>query len=286
MSFIIYIAPAIILFLVVTVSALPAIAQGRMLLLGTSAFYTVGAFFSVYVVGRGQMPGTWSLIAGGLAGGLGGATLAVICTRLRSDYFALATLCFGELLRLTLLIHPPFPGPQGIADILRGTMLGVSLESAEAMTAASCVLLILAAITTSLAMRSPWGAALQAVHDHEIAARTSGLPVSKVRMIALVYAGIWGGIAGALGVRYLSLADAESFALSESIMVLVVILLAGQPSVLRCLVFGIAVATLSELLRFVTTGAVRQMAFGALLFMLALILRNDLRDAALGGDRL
>jgi branched-chain amino acid transport system permease protein len=285
MSFIMHVAPAIILFLVVTVSALPAIAQGRMLLLGTSAFYTAGAFFSVYIAGRGETPGTLSLVAGGLAGGVGGVVLAGICTRLRGDYFALATLCFAELLRLTLLISPPFPGPQGIPGIPRGTLLGMPIDSAAAMTAVAGVLLVFVTVTTALAVTSPWGAALQAVHDHEAAARTSGLPVSKVRLAALAYAGIWGGMAGALGVRYLSLADPESFALSESIMVLVVVLLSGRPSVLRCLVCGTAVATLSELLRFVATGAVRQIAFGALLFLLALVVRDDLRDAEMGGAR-
>ncbi len=279
MTFVIQIAPAILLFLVVAVAALPAISQGRMLILGTSAFYTIGAFSSVWLTQTNATPGTISLLAGGLLGGASGVLLAFLCARLRGDYFALATLCFAELLRLLLLISPPFPGPQGIPGISRGALLWVSLETPEAMAAAAGVLLLLCSAATALVIASPWGAALQAVHDHEIAARSSGLPVQKIRLVALAYAGAWAGAAGALGVRYLSLADAETFSLPESIMVLVVILLAAGPSVVRCLTFGTMLAALSELLRFVATGAVRQIVFGGLLFALALVLRDDLRSA-------
>jgi branched-chain amino acid transport system permease protein len=279
MRFVVQIAPAVILFLVVTVSALPAIAQARMLMLGTAAFYTAGAFVSIYVSGQGRIPGTLSMVVGGLAGAVTGIFLAGICHRLRGDYFALATLCFAELLRLVLLINPPFPGPQGIAGIARGTLIGLPIDSGLAMTTATSILLVAVSVTTALLIRSPWGAALHAVHDHEIAARSTGLPVNTIRLGCLAYVGAWSGMAGALGVRYLSLADADNFSLSESIMVLVVVLLSGSPSVMRCLLFGAVLATLSELLRFVATGAIRQIVFGALLFFLALVVRDDLRSA-------
>lgn len=283
LTFIIQIAPAVLLFLVVAVSALPAIGQGRMLVLGASAFYVAGAFTSAaFGSGDGQ-PGTFSLLVGALAGSASGALLAVFAIRLRGDYFALASLAFGELLRLTLLISPPFPGPQGIARIPRGTLAGLPLDSVAAMSVAAGLLLLACAVMTVLLVASPWGAAIQAAHDHEIGARSAGLPVHRIRFGALVYAGAWGGAAGALGARYLGLADVESFSLPESIMVLVVVLLAGSPSVSRCLVVGSLIGGLSELLRFVATGAVRQIGFGAMLFALAFVLRDDLRAAEAPG---
>lgn len=285
MNFVNQIAPSIILFLVVTVSTLPAITQARMLLLGTSAFYTVGVFASVYRVSPEQPPEVFSLLIGGIAGGLTGALLACICMRLRGDYFALATLCFAELLRLVLIINPPFPGPQGIPGIPRGTLFGISLASAGTMTTAAGVLLILTSVTTALVIASPWGAALQGIHDNEAAARSAGLPVTRIRLAALVYVGFWSGTAGALGVRYLSLADADSFSLTESIMVLVVVLLSARPSVPRCLAFGAGIAALSEILRFVTTGALRQIVFGALLFFLAFVIRDTLWNSEPSGIR-
>ncbi len=220
-----------------------------------------------------------------LGGALAGATMGILCNRLRGDYFALGTLCFAELLRLSLVISPPFPGPQGIPGIARGTLGLVSIESAPAMVVAALILLLACSLITSLLIAAPWGASLRAVHDHEIGAKSSGLPVGRIRLGALTYAGAWGGTAGALGARYLSLADVESFALPESIMVLVVVLLAGRPSVSRCLLTGATIAALNELLRFLATGAVRQIAFGAILFGLAFILRDDLRTADTSGGR-
>jgi branched-chain amino acid transport system permease protein len=277
LNFAIQIAPSILLFLVVAVAALPAVAQARMLLLGAAAFCTVGSFASVSVMTSAQ-PDTLSLFVGGVAGAATGALLAAACNRLRGDYFALATLCFAELLRLILLINPPFPGPQGIPGVQRGFLFGISLADPLAMIAVAGLLVVLVSVVTWLLINSPWGAALQASSDNEVAARTSGLPTNKIRLSALVYAGFWCGIAGALSVRYLSLADAETFSLTESIMVLVVALLCGRPSVIRCLYFGAGIAVVSELLRFLASGAVRQIIFGSLLFILVLMLRDALRS--------
>jgi branched-chain amino acid transport system permease protein len=275
MNFVLEIAPAIILFTVVTVAALPAIGQGRMLVLGTAAFYTAGAFLSTLGV---NAPSTTTLAIGGLGGGIAGALMALLCVRLRGDYFALATLCFAELFRLVLVINPPFPGPQGIPAIHRGTLLGFSINSATTMTMASLALLFAVTAVTALIGSSPWGAALRAVNDHEQSARSAGLRTSRVRSAALVYAGVAAGLAGALGARYLSLADAQTFALPESVMVLVVVLL-SRGSVWWCVLVAATLSALSEVLRFIATGAVRQMVFGALLVWIALVLRDDLREA-------
>jgi branched-chain amino acid transport system permease protein len=277
MSFTIDLVPRIALFLMVAVSALPAISSARMLLLGVSSFYTVGAFASAWFDG-GQAGGTLSLLMGAACGCLAAAVLAGACRRLRGDYFALATLCFAELARLVLLISPPFPGPQGIPGIQRGTLLGFSLNTTLSIAVAALLFLCAAASVTALLLRSPWASALRATSDNEQAAKTFGLPVEAMRSTTLLYAGAWSGLAGALGARHLSLADASTFALPESILVVVVLLLAGTPSVFRCLLFGTAIATLSEVLRFVATGTTREIAFAALLFVAALSVRDDLRN--------
>ncbi len=277
MNFGLELVPQVAIFLIVAVSALPAISTGRMLVLGVSGCYTVGAFVSVWF-DAGQPGGTASMVIGALGGGLAGAFLAAACLRLRGDYFALASLCFAEVVRLGLLINPPFPGPQGIAGVPRGTLLGFSIESPEAIATAALLCLGLISTVTTLTLVSPWAAALRATSDNERAARTNGLPTNRIRSTALVYMGLGSGIAGALGTRYLSLADANTFSLPDSILVLVVLLLAGAPSVWRCIVFGTLVSSFSEVLRFIATGAIREIAFAALLVAAALVVRDDLRN--------
>ncbi len=278
MSLILELAPRIALFLVVVVAAMPAVTQARMLLLGTSAFYTAGAFASVaFGLGVHQF-GAGSLLVGGVAGGLTAAFLAIVCRNLRGDYFALATLCIAELLRLVLLISPPFVGPQGIPGVPPGYIFGISLASPWAMAMACIALLAFASALTLFVMKAPWGATVQATRDNERAARTTGLASHAIRRTALIYAGVWAGLSGALGVRYLSLADVNTFALSNSILVLVVLLLAARPSVPMALIVGLAVSTVAELLRLVTTGAVREIYFGGLLLLAAIALRGETQD--------
>ena len=268
--------PQVCCFLLVVIAAIPAVQQCRMLLLGSAAFYTVGAYGFGIFVQSGYAANGVALFVGSVGGGAAGVVMAVLCWRLRGDYFALATLCFAELLRLTLLIEPPFPGPQGISGLPRTIVFGLSLRPRLAMALAASAALAGVASLTALAVRSPWGAGLQAIRDNEVAARTLGLPVDVLRVTALFYCGLWAGLAGAIAASYSSLADTDSFSLTESIMVLLVILLANRPSVARCLAVGVVVAVLSEGLRFVASGAVRQIVFGALLIGLAVLNRDEL----------
>lgn len=274
--------PQVCCFLVVVVASIPAVQQCRMLLLGSAAFYTAGAYGFGAFVRAGYPADVVALLVGSAAGAAAALAMAAFCWRLRGDYFALATLCFAQLLGLVLLIEPPFPGPQGISGLPRPSVFGLSLRSGWAMALAASAALAGAACMTALAVRSPWGAGLQAIRDNETAARTLGIPVGALRVTPLVYCGVWAGMAGAIAASYSSLADTDSFALTESIMVLLVILLANQPSVTHCLAAGVVVALLSEGLRFATGGAFRQMLFGALLVGLALLYRDQLA-ASKGG---
>lgn len=276
MKYVLEALPQVLLFLVATIGVLPAIHQARMLLLGTAALFTAGAYASAAVVSVGFPPHGFDLLLGAVAGVLAALALGLACRRLRGDYFALGTLAFAELFRLLLRIEPPFPGPEGIPGISRGTFAGIPLGGQLGLILVIGLVLLVASFATALVISSPWGAALQAARDDETAARTTGLPVNRLRLGALLYGGAWAGLAGAFSVRHLSLADSDTFALTESIMVLVVILLAGRPSVARCLFFGFLVGALAEMLRFLATGAVKQMLFGVLLFLLAIVLRDEL----------
>ena len=91
-------------------------------------------------------------------------------------------------------------------------------------------------------------------------------------------------VGGALSVRHLSLADTDSFALSESILVLVVILLARKVCVSRCLVLGALIGCASEILRFFATGAYRQILFGLVLLGLAVVVRDAFPTSELPGE--
>ena len=53
------------------------------------------------------------------------------------------------------------------------------------MAAAATVTLTVTACVTALALRSPWGAGLQAIRDNETAARTLGVPVGPLRLMPL-----------------------------------------------------------------------------------------------------
>lgn len=278
MPFVMEALPGILLFMVAALAVLPAIEQGRMLLLGTAAFFVSGAYGSAWLISTGWTPNTLAWLAGGVIGASVGLMMGLVCLRLRKDYFALATLCFAELLRLVLRIEPPFPGPQGISGVTRGSLFGLPLTSQESVVAASVGLLCVTALAVHLVSKAPWAASLQAARDNERAARTIGLPVDRIRITALVFGGFWCGLAGALSARHISLADGDTFALTESIMVIVVVLLAGGASVARCLFFGFLIGSLAEGLRFVASGAVKEMAFGALLFVLALLVRDELKE--------
>src|SRR2546428_774 len=243
--------------------------------LGHAAFYGTGAYTSAILVRKLGLPVELSFVAGGVVAALLGLTLVPIL-RLRGNELAVATLGFGVIVHAVILNEewltegpfgmmkiPPFQlGPLVFNTEFRFYFLGLAVVAG-----------------TYLAFRRPtrsrFGRALQARRQSAGAAVTSGInPVpskSKVFVIAPFTAGLGGGLFAHLN-RYLNPND---FTLTESINVLIMIVVGGLRSLEGAIVGAMIIVFASEYLR--AFKEYRLILFGALLVLLMALGADGLR---------
>lgn len=191
----------------------------RYLSLATSAFFGVGVY-TVALLHEGALwPLLWGLaflLAGGLAFLVGLATF-----RLQGVYFTVFTFGLAELIR------------QGITWAQRnlGGSVGSYVFLEVGQEAIYWALLILAALLylggTALG-RSPWGLALWASGDDELAARHTGVPAARVRLLVFSLTAGAMGVAGAVvAPRWVYVDPSLAFNPNASFLTAVIGLLGG-----------------------------------------------------------
>jgi branched-chain amino acid transport system permease protein len=85
--------------------------------LGHAGFMAIGAYVSAYLTKMQGLPFSLALLMGGLMAGFGGLIVGVPTLRLKGDYLAIATLGFGEIIRVVIINLEVVGGPRGIPGI-------------------------------------------------------------------------------------------------------------------------------------------------------------------------
>ena len=173
--------------------------------LGHAAFFGIGAYTStILLVTYGLSP--WiGLGVGAVLAGFAALVIAVPTMRLQGHYFALATLAFGEVMRVIANTWASLTGgPVGISI----PFLSENAWMYSFKTGLPHAYIALAAIALMTALfeairRSALGYRLRAIREHEPAAEVIGINTTRVKLAAAVISGC---AMGALGTLYAQLA--------------------------------------------------------------------------------
>jgi len=177
------------------------------------------------------------MLVGGLAAAVGGLLAGLPALRLRGDYLAIATLGFGEIIRVVLLNVDAVGGARGLAGIPRYSSLFLCL-----------VVAVLTATALRNLNRSAHGRAIMAVREDETSAEALGIDCARYKALAFVVGAFFAGMAGCLYAHYLQFIHPRGFDFMKSIeLVLMVVLGGGRIS--GVIVAAIAVTLLPEGLR-------------------------------------
>ncbi len=167
---------------------------------GQQAYVGLGAYLLFgFVILAGISP-LWAIPLAGIIAGIVAIPVAGLVFRLRGHYFAIGTWIVAEVFRLTASQVSALGGGSG-------TSLPASMVIAIAPTrqlrdfveywiALALVIAILAAIV--LLLRSRYGLALKAIRDSEIAARCSGIDVTRTKLLVYIVTACGTGMVGAL----------------------------------------------------------------------------------------
>jgi len=236
--------------------------------LGFAAFFAVGA----YTVGiTTQYFGLNFWLALPLAiifATVAGIVIGAPTLRLRSDYLAIVTLGFGEIVRLTARNLRETGGASGIRGIESPWIFGYHIESNIDFYFVFLVLAVLGVIVSVRLANSRLGRAWLYVRHDEDAAEAMGIDRVRVKLAAYIVGAIYGAIGGAFFAANLGAISPESFSFRQSVEILMVVILGGIGKIPGVILGAFIVILAPELLREV--GDLRYFIFavGLLLIML------------------
>jgi branched-chain amino acid transport system permease protein len=182
-----------------------------MVSLGHNAFFGIGAYTSTLLLLRfGLTPWIGMLIGGILASSVG-LLIGIICFRLRSHYFALATLAFGQVMSIVAMNWISITnGAEGLALPIKPSLYNMAFASKLPYLYIG-LLLLLAVIGISYAIEhSKLGYYLTAFRENEEAARALGVKTGRVRLTAMVISSFLAAIIGTFYAQYLVFIDPTS----------------------------------------------------------------------------
>ncbi len=276
--------------------------------LGYIAFFAVGAY-TYALLGSPQFGLHWPfwvvLPLSGLLACVFGVLLGAPTLRLRGDYLAIVTLGFGEIIRIFLNnLNAPINitnGPQGISAIDPIRLGEFSLNSTHELFWISfpavhlhyylfLAITVLVMFASHRLQNSRIGRAWMAVREDEVAATAMGINTRNVKLLAFAMGATFGGLSGGLFAGFQGFVSPESFGLTESIMIVCMVVLGGMGNIAGVVLGSVLLVLLPEALRH-GAGPMQQWLFGKtlvdpeslrmLLFGLALIVVMLVRPAGL-----
>jgi len=216
------------------------------LAIGYVALLTVGAY-TASVLASGNVTEPWqpwsALLAAGVLGGVAGLVVGLPALRLRTFYFAMATLGFATIVtQIALAWEPVTGGGMGVV----GLMFPAPFDSDAGLYYLCLGAAILATWLTSNIAHSRFGRGLIAIRDAEVAAQACG--ISKVRLLAMVFvlAGALAGVAGGLFSALQTYITPEAFTFELSVLFFIAILIGGRSSILGPLLGMLILTVLPE----------------------------------------
>lgn len=235
---------------------------GGMFSLGHHGFFAVGAYAAGWAASLAASvePGSaagWGVFVGSAllavaAAAVAGLLVGLPCLRLRGDYLAIATLAFGEIVRIVIQNTPALGGslelnvprlvmrPQGLAQVeaFRNLFLVVGVV----------VLAIVLWVVRNI-VRSAHGRAVVSVREDEVASELLGVPTTRYKVRAFVLGAAFAGLAGWYYAHYTGSIAPANFDMLVGIKILLIVVLGGLGSLTGTVLSAVVLVGLERLLQ-------------------------------------
>ena len=177
-----------------------------------------------------------AIIAAGLAATLVAWLIGLPVLRLKSDYLAIATLGFAEVVRAVFQwgkLGPVTNGSNPLKSFVRinsfqlklgGTTLSLS-TFVPVLLATVCIAFIV------LLVNSTYGRAFKAIRDDEVAAEAMGINLARHKMMSFCVSSFFAGVSGAGMAMVLGIAQANNFKSAMTYETLLMVVLGGTGSI-------------------------------------------------------
>jgi branched-chain amino acid transport system permease protein len=179
-----------------------------------------------------------ALLAGGLVAALFAALIGIPVLRLKSDYLAIATLGFSEIMR-AVISSPQMDtitnGSYGLKKIQ-----GYSSLYQTFAIAAVCILLMI------LLIRSTYGRAFKAIREDEIAAESMGINLFMHKSLSFIIGSFFSAVSGGMLAMFMRSIDSKTFSISLTYDILLIVVIGGIGSVTGSVISALLVTASKE----------------------------------------
>ncbi len=223
--------------------------------LGHAAFMSLGAYSAALVTLHFNFPFFVSLLCGALFATIFGVIIGIPTLKLKGDYLAIATLGFGEIVRIVCLNLEITGGAVGLRGIPKKTTL---------------LWVVLAVLFTVFILnriiKSRIGRAFIAIREDETAADAMGINTTYYKTLCFGVGAFFAGLGGGLFAHYMRFLHPNSFGFMRSIEHLCMVVLGGLGNMWGAFVGATLLTVIPELLR--TVADLRLLIYGAVLILM------------------
>lgn len=234
--------------------------------IGHAGFMALGGYASAILVKELNMPIWLALIFGGIFAGLCSFIIGYpsFRSRLRGDYFAIATLGFAESVRLLL------NNTKEIGPLKTGGAFGyMGMPSATDLPLV-LVILAMALFFAHMFVTSQYGKNCIAIAQDEVAAQMMGVDLLKTKLTALFISAFYAGVAGGLLGFYMQYQSPSFYTIQKSSDLLAAVVFGGTQSLIGPFLTALILIAIPQLLLFLAEW--RLVIYGVL-FVVVMIFR-------------
>ena len=260
----------ILIYSILTIGLNLVVGHTGVLSFGHAAFYGIGAYTTAILMKYFGWSFWIVLPLSGIIASLFGILLGLPSFRVRGDYLCVVTIGFGEIIRLVMQNWTGLTrGPMGIPGIPSPKILGVNLTSHTQFYYLGLALLLLTCWIIKNLYDSKIGRALLSIRNDELVASVMGINTFFYKILSLVIATFFAGLAGSFLAVYLSFVGPLNFTMDESVLLIIMVIWGGMGS-LKGSIFGAATMLgIVELVRPIYQ--FRTLIWGAVLLIVLLV---------------
>ena len=193
----------------------------------------------------------FTVLLAGAAAALLAWLIGLPVLRLKSDYLAIATLGFAEIIRALFQwskLGPVTNGSNQLKSFARISTFKLELGdlSLRLSTFVPVLIATLSITIIVLVVNSTYGRAFKAIRDDEVAAEAMGINLAKHKMLSFVISSFFAGISGAMMAMVLSIAQASNFKSAMTYEILLMVVLGGIGSITGSILGSLLFVAASE----------------------------------------
>ena len=178
-----------------------------------------------------------SLILAGLMAALFAFLIGLPVLRLKSDYLAIATLGFAEIIRAVFQwqkLGPVTNGSNMLKDYPTFNDFNITLASGRTLYLSTLIPFVIAGVCIAivvLLINSSYGRAFKAIRDDEVAAEAMGINLARHKQLSFCISSFFAGVGGAMLAMYSNTIQAKAFTSAMTYEILLIVVIGGIGSI-------------------------------------------------------